>query len=666
MVRHLRCRSLAALAAVVAGVAASPAHAAVLTRAPSGIPAGARELGAVAADATVRASVALAPRDPAALATYAQAVSTPGSALYHRYLTVGQFAQRFAPSLAQVAAVRASLRAHGLIPGVLSANRLVIPVTGRAATVQSAFSTSLRRFALPTGQTGVANTDEPSVDSGVAGLVQGVVGLDTLAPTAPRPHVIAHASAGSAGCAAARSASVADASNTTSQIAARYGLSTLYAAGITGRHVTIAVYELEPFSAADIAAFRSCFHSGVGVTTVRVDGGAGAGSGSGEAAMDLEDIIGLAPQAAVRVYQGPASGVGAYDTYARIVSDDVAQVVTTSWGLCEAFEGAGSARAESTLFQEAAVQGQTILASTGDQGSDDCSDHSQAVDDPASQPWVTGVGATSIRAAGEDVWNNTYGATGGGVSRLWPRPAYQASVAQPQSSITCGSAGPSCREVPDVSVDGDPDTGYVVYYDGAWTTMGGTSISTPTWAAIAALADSSPACAGRPVGFANPALYALARSAYAADFGDVTVGSNGYDQVAGFEAGTGYDMASGLGTPDAGSLVPALCGDPLTPARAKASTARPRRTVTLMRLVDRVSPVGTRVRVRVRARDGRSPALRYAASGLPPGLRIAPGTGVISGRPTRPGTTRVTVRVTDSAGATVRAVFRWRIRAVGR
>ena len=272
--------------------------------------------------------------------------------------------------------------------------------------------------------------------------------------------------------------------------------------------------------------------------------------------MDVEDVIGLAPQANVRVYEAPPSGAGAYDTYARIISDDVAKVVTTSWGLCESQEGLAAATAENTLFQEAAVQGQTILASSGDEGSDDCAGHRQAVDDPSSQPWVTGVGASTIQSSTEVVWDNSYGATGGGVSSLWSRPSYQAAAAQSQSSTTCGAAGTDCREVPDVTADGDPNTGYVIYYDGRWNTMGGTSISTPTWAAIAALADASPACAGRPIGFANPALYRLASTAYAANFGDVTSGSNGYGGVPGFTATAGYDMASGLGTPNAASLVP--------------------------------------------------------------------------------------------------------------
>jgi subtilase family serine protease len=576
-------------ALVLATLAALPsaAQAAIFAPAdpgPTGIPAGSRELGAVARSTTVHAAVALAPRDPAGLAAYARAVATPGSARYRDYLSVRQFAGRFAPSAAQVAAVRASLAADGLAPGRISANGLTLPITARAGTVESAFATSLRRFVLPDGQTGSANTARPSIDPGVAGLVQAIVGLDTLAPTVPHivvshaRHATAHAgsaaTAGS-GCSAARAEASSQASYTTSQIADRYHLSDVYAAGIQGSHVTVAVYELEPFSSADVAAFQSCFHSRSVVSTVSVDGRAGSGPGSGEAAMDVEDVIGLAPRADVRVYEGPASGAGAYDTYARIVSDNVAQVVTTSWGLCEADQGPGTAAAESTLFQEAAAQGQTILASSGDLGSDDCSDHHQAVDDPASQPWVTGVGASSIHPDGETVWDNGYGATGGGVSQVWRRPAYQAAAARPQSAIGCGAAGTTCREVPDVSANGDPNTGYVIYYGGRWNTMGGTSISTPTWAALTALADSSPACAGRSVGFANPALYKLAASAYPANFGDVTRGANGYDHVAGFSAGGGYDMASGLGTPNARSIVPALCGSsPLAVAAPAVAQTR--------------------------------------------------------------------------------------------
>ncbi|HEX3830746.1 MAG TPA: putative Ig domain-containing protein, partial [Solirubrobacteraceae bacterium] len=225
-------------------------------------------------------------------------------------------------------------------------------------------------------------------------------------------------------------------------------------------------------------------------------------------------------------------------------------------------------------------------------------------------------------------------------------------------------------EVPDVTANGDPNTGYVIYYNGEWSTMGGTSISTPTWAALAALADSSPACAGHPVGFANPALYKLAGSAYGANFGDVTSGANGYDHVTGFSAGPGYDMASGLGTPNARSIVPALCGgQPIPAATASTRPTAPAKAtvahaggVTLARLGARSSRLGTRVRVRLRARDAHGLAMRYSATGLPRGLRINSRTGVITGRAKYAGTRRVTVRVSNGRGGFATASFRWRVR----
>src|SRR6202035_913799 len=129
-------------------------------------------------------------------------------------------------------------------------------------------------------------------------------------------------------------------------------------AGDQGAGVTVAVYELEPNDPNDIAAYQSCYGTNASVSYFPVDGGAGTGSGSGEAALDIEDVIGLAPKANIVVYQGPnsnsgAPGAGPYDTYQKIITDNVAKVITTSWGQCEAMEGLGDATAEGMLFQEA-------------------------------------------------------------------------------------------------------------------------------------------------------------------------------------------------------------------------------------------------------------------------------------------------------------------------
>ncbi|MGH2885750.1 MAG: protease pro-enzyme activation domain-containing protein, partial [Solirubrobacteraceae bacterium] len=605
--------------------------------------------------------MALAPRNASALAAYAAAVTSPGSPLYRHYLTVGQFARRFGASTTAIAKVRAALAARGVTVGAVTANRLAIDVTVPAGTLKPAAATLARDSDLP------ATT---LVGGGVDGLVAAVIGPDAAAPNASvivhggpvfGPGLSAHArvasptpapgTSGPQPCPAAQAEAALSGAHTADEIASAYGLSGYYGAGDEGRNVTIALYELEPFSASDVAAYQACYGTSAAVTPVAVDGGAGAGPGVGEAAMDVEDLIGLAPQASIRVYEGPRTGSGAYDTYSRIVSDDSAQVISTSWGLCEALEGSAPASVENALFEEAAVQGQSLVASSGDEGSDDCGDGQPSVDDPASQPWVTAVGGTSLQGSRNVVWDDWLGATGGGVSSLWGRPAYQNAAAQPQSGVTCGSGGVACREVPDISVDGDPGTGYAAYYRGSWRAVGGTSVSAPTVGALAALADASPACDRHAIGFLNPGLYRAATDAYAANFHDVSSGSNAFDSVAGFAAGPGYDLASGLGTPTA-SLGQTLCGG----SGAEATTDNGTRAgngskiVRLGRLGNRSGRVGTKVQVRVQAHDGNGLRLTFTAADLPAGLTINHRTGLISGTPQRAGSRTVRVHAADARG----------------
>jgi hypothetical protein len=221
----------------------------------------------------------------------------------------------------------------------------------------------------------------------------------------------------------------------------------------------------------------------------------------------------------------------------------------------------------------------------------------------------------------------------------------------------------ACREVPDISVDGDPGSGYAAYYEGAWRPAGGTSVSAPTVAALAALADASPACGGHPIGFLNAALYRAAADAYTADFNDVTSGGNAFDFVSGFAAGPGYDMASGLGTPTA-SLGQTLCGGPAVPPTTENGplAVNSSNVVRLRRVRDRWSRVGTKVSVRVRAHDSNGLPLTFSAVELPAGLTINHRTGLISGTPRRPGVRTVRVRAADRRGSSATVVFHWTIR----
>jgi subtilase family serine protease len=692
-----------ATAAALAPVAAASSRGIRVGVAPL-VPAPTRLLGILPQATKLQVTVALAPRDPAALAAFASAVSTPGSGVYRDYITPAQFAQRFGPTAAQISAVRSSLRAHGLAPGAVSANGLAIPVTSTAGAVGHALSISFTRLVTPSGRVAVASTAAPLFDARVAKLVQGVVGLNTLSvpqplsapqPLAAHPSTTStvHPSATTTGhlsaphvvtggpqpCAGASAAAPGLQAYTIDQIAAAYGFSGLYGQGNEGAGQTIAVYELEPNAVADIAAYQACYGTAASVSYVPVDGGVGAGAGTGEAALDIENVIGLAPKASVIVYQGPnsnsgAAGAGPYDTYAAIISQNTAKVIATSWGQCEPMEGSTDAVAESTLFQEAAAQGQTIVSASGDNGSEDCFIPGQnlnlqpAVDDPSSQQFVTSVGGTSLTTLGpppsEVVWNNggglqallgtSAGAGGGGISSFWKMPTYQLSapaalrtINGDSSGAPCGGGSVYCRQVPDVSADADPFTGYLIYYDGNWSSIGGTSAAAPVWAALIALANASPACSGTSVGFANPALYRAAGSPqYASYFNDVIAGNNDFTGSNGgkFSAGPGYDMGSGLGSPIASALALPLC-----------------ETVTLTNPGPQASILGHRVRLHITATDAANASLTFRAPGLPSGLSIDHATGVVAGKPRRAGVSTVVVSATDTAGRTNTISFPWRI-----
>jgi kumamolisin len=192
----------------------------------------------------------------------------------------------------------------------------------------------------------------------------------------------------------------------------------------------------------------------------------------------------------------------------------------------------------------------TVYCAAGDNGANDFppgqgQQPGNHADFPASSPHVVGCGGTRITVSGssitdEEVWNDPGdGATGGGFSALFPRPDWQ-----PETQ------GQNKRGVPDVAGDASPLSGYVVRVDGQNTVIGGTSAVAPLWAGQTALLNQK---LGRPIGFANPALYGLAPASGA--FKDITVGNNN-----GFNAGPGWDPCTGLGRPDGARLLAGLSG----------------------------------------------------------------------------------------------------------
>jgi hypothetical protein len=610
---------LGALGPLLVAAAAAAAPAGVARVALQGeipkVPSDVTRLGAVPGSQTVHMDVSLAGQDPSGLTAEVAAVSTPGSPSYHHYLTSTQFAAAYGPSPAEVEQVSTTLRAQGLTVGTPTLGSNLLPLSGTAHTVSAVFGTPLEAVRLPGHVTSMVNTAAPEVPATVADEITGIIGLSGLSEEHSMLRSDARSSSGaSAATTASTTASTNAATNaattdaltaqtsgpqacsqavtfaadeggyTSTQLAGDYGLNQLFAQGRTGIGQTIGIVEFEQFSSADIASFEACYGLSNPVHTVTVDGTpSGPTSGSGEAALDVEMAAANAPSASIIVYEAPneTSDGTALDLYNRIATDDQAQVVTTSWGECEQDNTpAAAASEEDTIFERMAAQGQTMVAASGDEGSEDCynafssPDETQlAVDDPGSQPDVLSVGGTTLvggTVASQSVWNNCEGtgpsdcqlfggngASGGGYSSEWPKPVWQ-------------PGGGKTRAVPDVSSSADPAHGVEFYFsrDGGWTAIGGTSVVSPEIGGF--LADTNQGCSST-AGLVSPALYAADSSS---DFTDVTVGDNDFTGTNGgvYAATSGYDEATGLGAPREQNLAIALQGADGCPSVASLST----------------------------------------------------------------------------------------------
>ena len=292
----------------------------------------------------------------------------------------------------------------------------------------------------------------------------------------------------------------------------------------------------------------------------------GSASGSGEAALDIELAAVNAPSASIVVYEAPNDiDVAALDLYNRIATDDVAQVVTTSWGFCERDNDPGAATQENAIFERMAMQGQTMVAASGDSGSEDCFDADGGTElggrrsgEPARRRECRRDDAGQRgHAASQTVWNNclsqAFRHLPGGVGERGGRGRVLRGVAQ---VVVAARDQESTRAVPDLSLDADPHHGVVVYY-GGWSDFGGTSAVAPSLAGF--LADTNQGC-NATVGLVSPALYAAAGSG--SNFTDITSGNNDFtDTNSGeYAASSGFNPATGLGTPQEQNLAIALQG----------------------------------------------------------------------------------------------------------
>ena len=417
--------------------------------------------------------------------------------------------------------------------------RRTITLAGTAGAMEKAFSVELNEYEHDDGSYR-GHTGAIQMPEEYAGFVSGVFGLDNR-PVA-KPHFRYRGANRTFGARASNT------SYTPAQVAKLYA----FPADVNGAGQTIGLIELGGgYRPSDIGDyFQGLGLQPPSVKSISVNHAENrpstAQSADGEVMLDIEVAGAVAPGVKIAVYFAPNTARGFQDALSTAIHDQLNQpcAISISWGSAEPNWTDQSMQNFTQVAQEAGLLGITITAATGDNGSSDgVNDGKNHVDFPASCPYVLAAGGTRLVSAngvitGETVWNDGAqgGATGGGYSKVFTRPAWQASdVTQPN------------RGVPDVAANADPDTGYNILVDGQQMVVGGTSAVAPLWAALVLLLSQK---LNRRLGFINPSLYNQNQKS---EFRDITMGNNGA-----YSAAFGWDACTGLGSPVGAQLLKGL------------------------------------------------------------------------------------------------------------
>jgi kumamolisin len=499
-------------------------------------PPGAQMLGSADPHERLEVSLILRRRAADVLRAQVAALAAPRASQRGSWMSRAEFAQRHGANPSDLAAVKDFAAAHGLQVVQEAAARRTVVVSGTVAQCNAAFGVQLQRMRHG-GRDFRGRTGSIALPVELAGIIEAVLGLDNRPQAAPhfrfRP-----------------STSAAPTSFTPVQVADLYGFP-----AATGQGECVALIELGGgFRPADLDTyFNGLGQSPATVVAVSVDGATNspgdANGPDGEVMLDIEVVGAIAPQAQIAVYFAPNTDAGFLDAVTTAIHDSVRNpsVISISWGGSESTWTTQAKTAMDEAFQAAAAMGITVCVASGDNGSGDgVADGANHVDFPASSPHALACGGTSLKAAGgsigsETVWNDGAqgGASGGGVSGFFARPAWQADLSV--RSANGASTALTQRGVPDVAGDADPETGYIVRVDGAAAVIGGTSAVAPLWAALIARINQ---LTGHAAGYVNPRLYANPQA-----LRDITTGNNGS-----FAAAPGWDACTGLGSPNGAAL----------------------------------------------------------------------------------------------------------------
>jgi subtilase family serine protease len=545
----------------------------------------AQDLGAISPDTAVPGITLVFKRSAAQEATLKEllaAQQNTASAQYHQWLTPETFAARFGVADEDIAATESWLVARGFHIESVARSRDRISFSGTAAQVQAALGTELHHYRTE-GELHFAPASDLTLPTELASVTAAVLHLSDFRP---KPHVKVQTRPQPDYTTLSTQAHYLDPGD----IDTMYDLNPLVSGYFDGTGQGLAVVGqsyVDTSSSSIIGTFQARF-GGVGSVSAVLVPGSGAEAISpgdeGESEIDLEYSSGTAPKANIfLVYVGDNQNYGVFDALAFAITENIAPVVSISYGECELLLSASELDQNNALFEEAAAQGQTLVASAGDSGSTACAYYTSAegvtqaqqqalaVDFPASSPYVTAVGGTQMAAgtfgagnssywasAGssmdninsllsyvpEVVWNEdsaAYGiaAGGGGTSAYFPRPAWQSGVP--------GISNGAYRLLPDIALQSSISSpGFLVCLsdpafigsqtsscsngmmdsNNQYTTAGGTSFATPIVAGFVAILNQVQQAAGQ--GNINPVLYGLAANpaTYAAAFHDITSGTN--------------------------------------------------------------------------------------------------------------------------------------------
>jgi subtilase family serine protease len=584
-------------------------------------------VGHLPATQSMRLVLVLPLRNQEALDNFLQELYTPSSASYRQFLTVEEFTAKFGPSQKDYDAVIRFAKANGLKVVGTSRNRLNLDVTGSVASIEQAFHLTMGVFQHPTeSRTFYAPDHEPTLDLPIQ--LWHISGLDNY--STPRPlfkHRTVPAKSN------ATTGSGPDASFLGSDMRAAYYQGT----ALTGSGQSLGLLEYYGTDLADLDTYYANVGQTLTITPtlVSTDGTSTScvypNCDDTEQTLDMTQALGMAPGLSSLVMYVGSSDAPIFNAMAT--ASPLNAQLSSSWTWTPA-----DPSTDNPYFEEFAAQGQNLFQAAGDGAK--WSSSSEIY--PADDAYLTSVGGTDLETSGPaGPWSSetAWADGGGGISPdKFAIPFWQTTTAS-----GCSNCSVTYRNGPDVSANAN----FTFYVCADQTTCsanywGGTSFATPMWAGYLALANEQAVNDGKPtLGFINPSLYDIGlSSSYDTDFHDITSGSNGY------AATTGYDLATGWGSPNGSSLISGLLSTINTPGFGL--TASPA-ALTLLQGGSATSTITSTVT------NGFDSSISLSATGQPTGVSVTFGPTSITGA----GTSTMTITVGSS---TVTGTYLIRVR----